>query len=295
MNHLASPGFSRRRHPRPPAAQSGWFALVITLLAAGAGRAEAAPVVVIIDAQPEKLPAPHASTDLGVQLQEGMVSAGCTVPRVCRGGDCSSGALANATHLLTFTGRYEAKRFACNLSLEARSATANVVEYRASTTNPVCPVTQLINDTREAGRRACEELRRFSDRAAAKPAVTPPSAAGPPAPGLGTFPPPQPLPAPGGRDESPGVARRLVGPALMVTGAGLGAVGIYQLREKGDLTRCQGNGLGDTVCTHTKQRPLALPLLLVGAAAFGVGVWDLVQVTVIGDGRSAQITARGTF
>ncbi|HEY0713687.1 MAG TPA: hypothetical protein VGF45_13495 [Polyangia bacterium] len=252
----------------------------------------APPVVVIVDAQPEKLPAPHASTDLAAQVQEGLVSAGCSVPRICRGGDCSSAAVAKASHLLNFTGRYEARRFACNLSLEARSATTNVVEYRASTTNPVCPVTQLINDAREAGRRTCEELRRFAERAA--PTAVAPAATVPPpveTTTLATPPPPRPT----SREDSPSLSRRLIGPALMAAGAGAGAVGVYQLREKDDLTRCQDNGLGDTVCTHTKKRPLALPLLLVGAAAFGVGAWDLVSVMMSGDGTTALITTRGTF
>jgi hypothetical protein len=81
----------------------------------------------------------------------------------------------------------------------------------------------------------------------------------------------------------------------MAAGAGIGAVGIYQLREKDDPTHCQDNGVGGAVCTHTKQRPLALPLLLVGAAAFGVGMWDLVQVTAFSDGHAMIATARGTF
>jgi hypothetical protein len=247
-------------------------ALALALALAWSSPARAAPPrIVIIDMLPRPLPAPHDKTDLAVELSHTIEAAGCAVTRICRSPDCRTPQKdEDDVHLLTFEGRYEQARFSCAVSIEVRRTPTGMVEYQDQGTNPVCPAARLIMDTREAGRRACDELR--TARLAAvnptwnlqptpTPAVTPPVVV-------------QSKPA-APRSAAASKARAWLGPALIAVGSGVALFGAYQASQHGDLTHCQTSNLGEQVCTHTKQRPLAIPLLLLGAGGIGWGVWEI--------------------
>lgn len=244
--------------------------LAVALMCPRPARA-APPRIVIIDLLPRALPAPHDKTDLAVELSHTIEAAGCTVVRICRAADCRVAQTDEEdVHLLSFEGRYEQSRFSCAVSIEVRRPPPSVIEYRDQGTNPVCPAARLIIDTRSAGKRVCDELR-TARAPSANPAWTLPAvgatAVTPPLPTVQTK---APAPHP---PASP--ARLWLGPALVAVGAGVAILGGYQAAQHGDLTHCQTSNLGEQVCTHTKQRPLAIPLLLLGATGIGWGVWEI--------------------
>jgi hypothetical protein len=232
----------------------------------------APPRIVIIDLLPRSLPAPHDKTDLAVELSHTIEAAGCPVARICRSPDCRAPQKdEDDVHFLTFEGRYEQTRFSCAVMIEVRRTPNGPIEYQDQGTNPVCPAARLIMDTREAGRRACDELR--VARAAPvnptwnlQPAV--PTAVPPPVVVVA-----KPTAA---RTAAPmAKARPWLGPVLIAVGSGIAAYGAYQVAQHGDLSHCATSNLGEQVCTHTKQRPLAIPLLLLGAGGIGWGVWEI--------------------
>ena len=228
-----------------------------------------APRIVVIDVQPHVLPVPHDKTDLAVELAHAIQTAGCTVPRVCRAADCRAPQKGEEdAHLLSFEGRYDQARFSCFVSIEVRRDPGSGIEYQDRATNPVCPSAQLIKDTRVAGQRACDQL-----RAASVPVVPtrpPPVAEVAPPPVLA----PQ-IEMPKVATPPPSKWREMAGPALIAVGIGIAIAGGYQALQHGDLTHCDVSNLGEKVCTHTKQRPLAVPLLLLGAGGIGWGVWEI--------------------
>jgi hypothetical protein len=257
------------RHVRPVLVILGVF-IAGDLFWSTAAQA-APPRIVIIDLLPRALPAPHDKTDLAVELSHTMESAGCTVVRICRAADCRVPQKDEEdVHLLSYEGRYEQARFSCAVSIEVRRTPDSAIEYQDRGTNPVCPAARLIIDTRAAGKRACDDL--LAAKVSAPnptwnlPAITPSTTV--PAP---TALESRALPAvrASARDRS------WLGPALIAVGSGIALVGAYQASQHGDLTHCQTSNLGEQVCTHTKQRPLAIPLLLLGAGSIGWGVWEI--------------------
>jgi hypothetical protein len=260
-----------RNFGRPLSKSVAALALALLSLAWSAPANAAPPRVVIIDLLPRALPAPHDKTDLAVELSHTIEAAGCAVVRICRAPDCRTAQKdEDDVHLLSFEGRYEQTRFSCAVSIEVRRTPTGPVEYQDQGTNPVCPAARLIMDTREAGRRACDELR-TARLAAVNPTwnlqPTPPPTVAPPVVAQ-----PKPTPRP---PAAASKARAWLGPALIAVGSGIALLGAYQASQQGDLTHCQTSNLGEQVCTHTKQRPLAIPLLLLGAGGIGWGVWEI--------------------
>jgi hypothetical protein len=230
-----------------------------------------APKLVIIDLAPQALPAPHDRTDLAVELSHTIEAAGCVVTRICRAPDCRSPQKnEDDVHLLSYEGHYEQARFSCAVAIEVKRTPNGLVEYRDQSTNPVCPAARLIMDTREAGRRACDELR--MPKTAPTNSSWNLSGAAPPVAAAPAVAPVKPAPPrPAARPRGGG----WLGPVLIAVGAGIAGFGAYQASQHGDLTHCQTSDLGERVCTHTKQRPLAVPLLVLGAAGIGWGVWEI--------------------
>jgi hypothetical protein len=241
------------------------------------------PRVLIVELDSVTLPAPHDKTSLASELGSALTSAGCQVVRVCHALDCQV-APSKDVNVLSFSGRYEPSRFTCSLTVELRRAGGT--DSRWSSENPVCPAVQLVKDTREAGRRACDELRAGPSRTAARAAA---GEGGPRPTATG-------LAATAASDPaSSWPARRWVGVGAVVAGLGVGALGVFQVMENGDPTRCSTSSLGDTVCTGTKRRPLAIPLIALGAAGVGWGLWEALGFGVEHNDGLTMVTARGRF
>jgi hypothetical protein len=258
---------------------------ITTVLLAPAARAEV-PRVVIVDAEPLQLPAPHDKTNLANELRSAVASAGCEVVRVCRGLDCGVvPAAARDATVLSFTGRYDASRFTCSLKLEVRGRGG---DSRQFSENPVCPASQLVSDARDAGRRACNELR------GAKTIAQGQGEGREPAERSAQSTPPIDLSSTTAPDPGFG-ARRWLGVGATVAGLGLGALGVLQLLEQGDPSQCSTSDAGDRVCTSLKRRPLAIPLIAVGALATGVGLWQAFSADVTHEDGLTMVTAQGRF
>ncbi len=238
-----------------------------------------APRLLIVEQEPGPLPAPHEGTNLARELSDAVTGAGCVVERICRDPSCKVRRTdEEGLARLTFSSRYEAAKFTCTLAVELQGGAGSFAGYRDLAVNPVCPVSQLIKDTRQAGQRACRELRG---------AGGPRSASGP----LGLH----QLTSPGKNLGEIGL-RAWLGPSLLVLGSGLAALGLYQAMQHGDLTRCEPGLEGEPVCTHTKKRPLAIPLILLGAGGLGWGIWELsMRPGAIGAEATTLYTMRGTF
>jgi hypothetical protein len=246
------------------------------------------PNVVIVDLAPRQLPAPHDKADLASELAEAIAGAGCQVARVCRSPDCRIAKPDEAgIRLLSFEGHYEASRFTCAVTLEVRRVAGGPIEYRGQASNPVCPVTQLIKDTREAGARACAELKSAELRAFGLQQAV--AITG----GNQYQQPPTTLTAEAA--APPAAWRAWVGPSLIAVGTGVAALGIYQATQHGDPTRCEITVREEKVCTHRKQRPLAVPLILLGVGTLGWGVWDTIAVQSDGADSATLVSVGGKF
>lgn len=209
----------------------------------------------VIDVSPVALPPPHDRVDLAREVGLAVERAGCLVTRICRPGECAlQPAGGPAVHVLTFEGRYEPERFACALTVELKPANGGVLT-RAHAENPVCPAVDLVKDAVEAGRRACAGLR-------GSPVATP-------------APPVAPVAIGAVVDRGPSATRRVLDVGAMVLGATVAAFGIYQALEHGQPAGCATSDLGQEICARSKRRPLAIPLIVLGVAGFGFGVWDI--------------------
>src|SRR5262245_15277536 len=100
---MSLPAKVRRRARLPALLRALSLAACSLTFFAPAARAEA-PRVVIVDAEPLQLPAPHDKTNLASELRSAVAAAGCEVVRVCRGLDCGVvPAAARDATVLSFT------------------------------------------------------------------------------------------------------------------------------------------------------------------------------------------------
>jgi hypothetical protein len=266
---MAKLSHSRRR---------AWAGILIALAVPAPALAQP-PRVLILELEPVTLPAPHDKTKLGQELRSALTAAGCEVVRVCHTLNCQDA--AKDVDVLSFTGRYQPSSFSCGLKVQLRRAGGGDSSW--STDNPVCPAARLVDDTREAGRRACEELRGSAVRGAQP--TTPASAPAATTTNL----------VASAQPASTWTAGRWLGVSALVAGLGLGTLGVIQMLENGDPTRCSTSSQGDTVCTGIKRRPLAIPLIAVGAVGVGWGLWQTLGLGVEHSEGLTLVTARGRY
>ena len=220
-------------------------------------RAQPAPArLLVIDASETALPDPFTEVDLAAEVSREVKEEGCEVIRACRLADCPVGAGAGSSErVLRFDARYDSDQFSCAVSMEVEDPTTGHLEYRESSSSPICPAAELLENTRRAARLACAHVKSL-----AIAQTRPPT--GPSAPELTTS------------ADSPGTP--WLGTGLVVAGASSLAAGAVLLYLHGRLTECMEGPGGVRDCTHKRKTTgLAIPLVLVGAGGLGWGIWDL--------------------